>query len=695
MVRSPALLLAAVLATAALCAAPVAARFVIEEGGLRVVLPDDAKKQYPQGFDMALANFGAPRYGGTLRGRLIYIHSDFKQTASCAPANCSYACQDLTKANPPVDLRSESDETYIMLVDRGPPAPGAACKFAEKVWNVQQSGARGAIVVNYEDKMTTMEAPDEDDEANLKYLTNITIPAVFVNKTTGDALRKLMEGGSKAIYVSMDWTDILPRKQQVFWEFWTNSNDQCGPVCDVQKQFIKEFVPVAKEFDSHNWTVFTPHYIVWICPTPYRASAECTSQCIRNGRYCSPDPDGNLTAGYEGRDVVQENLRQLCVFQLAKDAGRPYLWWDYVTLFGEKCDMDSKKYGHDCAMQVFAEINKDSWSSVAALEACIGEEKADAPHPIMDAQMVAQKGNETSGSGEVFILPTIRINGAQYRGKMATAEVLRAICAGFVEGNMPQACSKAMDDACMVGGKGYQDCAARTDGKTQCVNTFSGYNCTCGHGFIPHKEPSGEETCLDINECLSVSQLDPKCTCERCACKNLRGGYECVTDIPNECANNHGGCWHADLKVKGKTVTFSGCKDNLAAYKDALAHGLPTDGVPLHTCTCPPCFTAVEKGGAIMCTPKCSLDYCDLDVGVCHAEPGAGGGVGAGGIALIVLLCVGILGGGGYFAYQYRLRSMMQQEVRAIMSQYMPLDDADAMEGVGSRLKRLASNGGV
>lgn len=43
---------------------------------------------------------------------------------------------------------------------------------------------------------------------------------------------------------------------------------------------------------------------------------------------------------------------------------------------------------------------------------------------------------------QVFILPTIRINGVQYRGKMATAEVLRAICAGFSAGNMPQACSK-------------------------------------------------------------------------------------------------------------------------------------------------------------------------------------------------------------------------------------------------------------
>lgn len=42
----------------------------------------------------------------------------------------------------------------------------------------------------------------------------------------------------------------------------------------------------------------------------------------------------------------------------------------------------------------------------------------------------------------MFILPTIRINNVQYRGKLATAEVLRAICAGFAAGNTPEACSK-------------------------------------------------------------------------------------------------------------------------------------------------------------------------------------------------------------------------------------------------------------
>lgn len=39
--------------------------------------------------------------------------------------------------------------------------------------------------------------------------------------------------------VVMDWTDALPKADKVAWEFWTNSNDQCGAVCDVQKEFIK------------------------------------------------------------------------------------------------------------------------------------------------------------------------------------------------------------------------------------------------------------------------------------------------------------------------------------------------------------------------------------------------------------------------------------------------------------------------
>lgn len=67
---------------------------------------------------------------------------------------------------------------------------------------------------------------------------------------------------------------------------------------------VQEYKHVAQELEG-NWTEFTPHYIVWVCPEAYRDSEECKSQCIHKGRYCTPDPDGDLTAGYSGADIVQ------------------------------------------------------------------------------------------------------------------------------------------------------------------------------------------------------------------------------------------------------------------------------------------------------------------------------------------------------------------------------------------------------
>jgi hypothetical protein len=122
--------------------------------------------------------------------------------------------------------------------------------------------------VNYEDKLTTMEAPDDQDEVSYKcaaprgarqramrcarlarcfcsrrlqerrafvraaraalllrppplrqrlcrYLRNITIPAVFIKKTEGKVLKDLLKPGMEDVYVVMDWNDVLPRADKV------------------------------------------------------------------------------------------------------------------------------------------------------------------------------------------------------------------------------------------------------------------------------------------------------------------------------------------------------------------------------------------------------------------------------------------------------------------------------------------------
>lgn len=42
------------------------ARFVVEKSALKIKFPTAGRQAHPNGFDMSLANFGAPQYGGSL-----------------------------------------------------------------------------------------------------------------------------------------------------------------------------------------------------------------------------------------------------------------------------------------------------------------------------------------------------------------------------------------------------------------------------------------------------------------------------------------------------------------------------------------------------------------------------------------------------------------------------------------------------
>lgn len=65
----------------------VVGTFFIEQGGLKIAFPPDAARDYKDGFDMSLANFGSPRYGGELRCVLSAI--DDEDTGRVRVASCT------------------------------------------------------------------------------------------------------------------------------------------------------------------------------------------------------------------------------------------------------------------------------------------------------------------------------------------------------------------------------------------------------------------------------------------------------------------------------------------------------------------------------------------------------------------------------------------------------------------------------
>ncbi|XP_073008579.1 vacuolar-sorting receptor 1-like [Typha latifolia] len=589
-----------------------AARFVVEKNSLMVTSPQELRGKH----DSAIGNFGIPQYGGSMAGTVVY------------PKDNAFACDEFSDS-----FRAKAGALpNFLLIDRGD------CLFAKKVWNAQKAGASAVLVIDDKDEpLITMDLPREDDEA-AKYIQNITIPSALIDRKFGEQLKKAVRSG-EMVNVNLDWREAVPHPDdRVEYELWTNSNDECGAKCEMMMNFLKEFKGAAQLLEQGGYSQFTPHYITWYCPQAFIVSKQCKSQCINHGRYCAPDPEQDFSTGYEGKDVVVENLRQLCVFRVANESKKPWIWWDYATDFHIRCPMKDKKYNKECADTVIKSLGLDT----EKIDKCMGDPDADSDNPILKMEQDAQIGK--GSRGDVTILPTLIVNNRQYRGKLEKKAVLKAICAGFEETTEPAVClsDDIETNECLNDNGGcWHDKASNI---TACKDTFRGRVCEC---------PMFEGV-------------------------QFKGdGYSsCEAAGPGRCRINNGGCWLGSRDGS----TFSACQES-GNDKCQCPSGFKGDGVKTcedideckekKACQCPEC-SCKNTWGSYECTCSGDLLYIkEHDTCISKSASEAKATWVAVWVILIILLVAAL---GAYVVYKYRLRSYMDSEIRAIMAQYMPLD---------------------
>ncbi|CAD6335947.1 unnamed protein product [Miscanthus lutarioriparius] len=593
----------------------VRGRFVVEKSSVRVLAPEHIRGHH----DAAIGNFGVPDYGGTLTGVVIYPD---KKATGCDEFDAKF--------------KAKSRRPVILLLDRGD------CYFALKAWNAQRAGAAAVLIADsVDEQLLTMDSPEAS--AGTEYVDKINIPSALVNRAFGESLKKMAQkvasgddGAGEEVIVKLDWRESMPHPdERVEYELWTNSNDECGPRCDEQMAFVRGFRGHAQLLERGGYARFTPHYITWYCPEAFRLTQQCRSQCINHGRYCAPDPEGDFGAGYEGKDVVVENLRQLCVHRVANDTGRPWAWWDYVMDYKIRCSMKEKKYTKTCAEDVVTALGLD----LKKVLECMGDPEADADNAVLSKEQEDQIG---SGSrGDVTILPTLVINNVQYRGKLERTAVLKAVCAGFKEGTEPRVCLShdiETNECLHRNGGCWRDEATNV---TACQDTYRGRVCECPVVNGVRYEGDGYTHCKPIG--------------------------------PGRCALNNGGCWS---ETRGQQ-TFSACTET-ALTGCRCPSGFHGDGHKCEdldecreklACTCPDC-QCKNTWGNYECKCKGNQLYIrGEDVCIANNMSKLGWF-----ITIAAVACVVGIGVAGYAFYKYRLRSYMDSEIMSIMSQYMPLD---------------------
>lgn len=187
-------------------------------------------------------------------------------------------------------------------------------------------------------------------------------------------------------------------------------------------KYIEEIEKVIELLNNH--VQFEPFVVLYSNPRN-PASKNCRDQ----GKYCAPDPDND--GKFTGRDVVDEMLRQKCVYKLgAKE------WISYMKGYQQRClNTITQKCSHSTLSKLLdlkvTNLNKCVTESEVIIS---GASNIPRENTILEAEMAKLKQSHE------MTFPALYVNGQRYEGHVKSNEILIRTCDTF--DIKPQVCTE-------------------------------------------------------------------------------------------------------------------------------------------------------------------------------------------------------------------------------------------------------------
>lgn len=382
-------------------------------GKVKVFSPDqlrsDFEEKYSDGVIKAsIGNFGNPAYGTTILGK-VYLPEKASELDGCLPIS-------------PIQFENDPSHAVspIIMLDRG------QCYFVIKVRHAQDIGARLVVIVNNNDgDVQSMIMTDNGFGGNLD------IPAVLISQEDGILIKKYIKNKKYSEKVSLSISfDMKKASGKVKVSFFSSPTSESG------RRFMFDFKDYGSKFTKENLD-FIPHYMLWYCPKCEESNYQTDHpDCISGGRYCSFDPDneGILT----GRDVMYEDLRQMCLYKYLRYNKSYNKWFKYHSEYYMQCS--DKIVDKKCSEDIFKSMNIKPKS----INDCVNVSFA-GKNPIIDDNLMMREEHDHLLQNYLPFYPSIVINEQIYKGDLEAVAVFEAICAGYDYGTAPDFCGVDYD----------------------------------------------------------------------------------------------------------------------------------------------------------------------------------------------------------------------------------------------------------
>lgn len=372
-----------------LCVSVSAKVMVLSPSGLLSILHKryDNKDPSPE-IPSSLADFGNPPYGTQMVGK-AYYHSE-------VPSACSSVDH--------IEIEKEHG-LPILLADRG------NCSFATKARYAQDAGYKALVLVDFSDEdVTDMVMTDNGSGGNL------FIPTFMIERRDGNDIKSFAAEKDSDVQLKLVF-DVEKRSRVNLRVVYSSDNSKA-------LNFFAEFAPYAKKFNRTTLN-FRPHFVLWYCTDCLiKGYNESNEDCLSGGRYCAPDPDGS--GALTGRDVVLEDLRQLCLLSSFSKEDNVYsIWFDYMKKFNETCRSDITETCSYGVMQTMP-------GSVAAVKDCILKSAKNGGDLTLVENELLRKEVRYLKQMTASVYPAIILNNHTYRGDWEGLQLAQTICSSYL-----------------------------------------------------------------------------------------------------------------------------------------------------------------------------------------------------------------------------------------------------------------------
>lgn len=320
------------------------------------------------------------------------------------------------------------DEVPIILLDRG------NCSFVTKVRNVQQVGGHIALIVNnnpYEDLKDIIMADDGRGR-------DLVIPGVLITYQQGEIIKKFYRENKlfpkiiENIRIEVDF-EMENRTNIVKLDFFVTSFNE--NYYNLLKEITEHLKILKDTIDLNVYYVTHPSYD--FAEGFYRD----IPNCYGSGLHCHHPGKYRVT---DGRIYLDEDIKQKCILNYAKENKNIDLYLDYMNNFFTEC-VNNTSFNAECSAIVseklslpLSKINQcyhDSFNTTAVEkfnQNLMKYFKVYAKNEILIGDAKKKNDNFISFS------PSLMINNRNFWGSWTLENVFEAICSAYQK--KPQIC---------------------------------------------------------------------------------------------------------------------------------------------------------------------------------------------------------------------------------------------------------------